>query len=176
MRRIFWGFCRNWFLMSPLHYLSGRSDFGFEYAEIFLFEKRLPTITDTGSRLLSVSVIWGVTPRIVESGSRRLPASLIRWVSITDTASRLLNFFKRKLSVSMIRRVVDSPNQWYGESPTPRIVESESRRLRVSPIRRVDDSAYRWIGESTTPPIGDTGSRYWKKKISLASIFSTLNR
>jgi hypothetical protein len=39
MRRIFLGFCRNWFLMSLLHYLSGRSDFGFEFAEIFVFEK-----------------------------------------------------------------------------------------------------------------------------------------
>ena len=50
MRRIFWGFCRNWFLMSPLHYLSSRSDFGFEFADIFVFEKRLPAITDTGCR------------------------------------------------------------------------------------------------------------------------------
>jgi hypothetical protein len=60
MRRIFWGFCRNWFLMSPLHHLSGRSDFGFEFAEIFVFEKRLPAITDKGSRRLSVSVMRGV--------------------------------------------------------------------------------------------------------------------
>jgi hypothetical protein len=27
MRRIFWGFCINWFLIDPLHYLSSRSDF-----------------------------------------------------------------------------------------------------------------------------------------------------
>ncbi len=75
MRRIFWGFCRNWFLMSPLHYLSGRSDFGFEFAEIFVFEKRLGVgdslyhwcgesltlrIGDTGSRRLPVSLSWGV--------------------------------------------------------------------------------------------------------------------
>jgi hypothetical protein len=60
MRRIFWGFCRNWFLMSPLHYLSGRSDFGFEFAEIFVFKKRLPAITDKGIRRLSISVIRGV--------------------------------------------------------------------------------------------------------------------
>ncbi len=66
----------------------------------------------------------------------------------------------------MIRRVVDSPHQWYGESPTTRIVESESRRLRESPIRRVDDSAYRWVGESTTPRIGDKGSHYSKKNYS----------
>ncbi len=33
MRGIFWGFCRNRFLMSPSHYLSSRSDFGFVFAE-----------------------------------------------------------------------------------------------------------------------------------------------
>jgi hypothetical protein len=48
MRRIFWGFCRNWFLMSPLHYLSSRSNFGFEFAEIFVFEKRLPALLIRG--------------------------------------------------------------------------------------------------------------------------------
>ncbi len=109
------------------------------------------------------------TPRIVESGSRWLPASLIRGVGRHHRyGESAIEFKKIKLSVSMIRRVVDSPHQWYGEWPTPRIVELESRRLRVSPIRRVDDSAYRWVGESTTPRIGDTGSRYSRKKISLA--------
>ena len=47
MRRIFWGFCRNWFLIDPLHYLSSRSDFGFEFAEILEIEKRL---ADSASR------------------------------------------------------------------------------------------------------------------------------
>ena len=42
MRRIFWGFCRNWVLIDPLHYLSSRSDFDFEFAEIFIIKKRLP--------------------------------------------------------------------------------------------------------------------------------------
>jgi hypothetical protein len=157
MRRIFWGFCR--LSLS----LSSRSYFGFKFAEILVIEKRLPAITDTGSRRLRVSVIQGVanspqywyaetpTPHITDTRSRQLPASPIWRVS----------YFQRKLSVSMIRRVVDSPHQWYGELPTPRIVESESRRLRVSPIWRVDDSAYHWVGES----IGDTGSRYSKKKL-----------
>jgi hypothetical protein len=36
MRRIFWGFCRNLFLIDPLQYLSSRSDFGFEFAELFV--------------------------------------------------------------------------------------------------------------------------------------------
>jgi hypothetical protein len=60
-----------------------RSDFGFEFAEIFVFEKRLP-----------VSVIRGVG----DSPNHRYGESAIE-------------FFKRKLSVSMIRRVVDSPHQ-----------------------------------------------------------------
>jgi hypothetical protein len=101
MRRIFWGFCSYWFLMSPLHYLSGRSDFGFEFAEILVFEKRLPAITDTGSRTsdtvsrrlpesLSQRVAdsayhrYGesTTPRIIESGSRRLCVLVIWGVAI----------------------------------------------------------------------------------------------
>jgi hypothetical protein len=41
MRQIFRGFCINWILIDPLHYLSSRSDFGFEFAEIFVIEKWL---------------------------------------------------------------------------------------------------------------------------------------
>ncbi len=177
MRRIFLGFCRNWSLMSTVHYLSSSSDFGFEFAEIFVLKNQLPAITDTGSRQLRVSVI-----------RRKLSASLIRGVAnsphhwnaelattrITDTESRLLNFLNRKLSVSMIQRVGDPPHQWYGESPTPRIVESESRQLCVSQIQRVDDSAYHWVGELTTPRNGDTGVAF-KEKINLVSIFWTFN-
>ncbi len=48
MRRIFWGFWRNWFLIDPLHYLSSRSDFGFELAEIFIIEKQLPDSPSRG--------------------------------------------------------------------------------------------------------------------------------
>jgi hypothetical protein len=147
MRRIFWGFCRNWFLMSPLHYLSGRSDFGFEFAEIFVFEKRLPAITNTGNRQLPVSLSRGVdvSPHHwdAESATPR----------ITDTESRLLNFLKRTLYID------DT------ESSTPRTSDTVSRWLPVSLTRRVADSAYRWVRESTTPCIGDTGSRYKKKLV-----------
>jgi hypothetical protein len=38
MRRIFWVFCINWILIDPLHYLSSRSDFGFEFADVALPE------------------------------------------------------------------------------------------------------------------------------------------
>ncbi len=170
MRRIFWGFCRNWFLMSPFHYLSSRSDFCFEFAEIFVFEKRLGRYQRYGQ---------SPTPRITDTRSRRLPTSLIcgvadskhHWYAesappcITDTESRLLNFLKENFLY-----------RWYGESSTPCTSDTVSRRLpvslsrgsrqlRVSLIRRVADSPYRWVGESTTPRIGDTGNRYLKKKL-----------
>ncbi len=38
----FLGFLQKLVLMDPLHYLSSRSAFGFEFAEIFVIEKRLP--------------------------------------------------------------------------------------------------------------------------------------
>jgi hypothetical protein len=43
MRRIFGGFCINWILIDPLHlhYISSRSGFSFEFAEIFVIEKLL---------------------------------------------------------------------------------------------------------------------------------------
>jgi hypothetical protein len=152
MRRNFWGFCRNLFLMSPLHYLSSRSNFGFEFAEIFVFEKRLPAITNTGSRRLCLSVIRRVansphhwyaespTLRITDTRSRRLPASPIQrvgyWIFLKKTL-RIDDTESRPLPAPVIRWVADYPC----------LIESESRRLRVSPIRRVDDSAYhRWVG------------------------------
>jgi hypothetical protein len=48
MRPIFRGFCITRFLMSPLHYLFSRSDFGFEFAEIFVIEKQLPDLASRG--------------------------------------------------------------------------------------------------------------------------------
>jgi hypothetical protein len=47
-RRIFWGFCINRFGIVPLHYISSRSDFSFEFAEIFVIEKRLPDSPSRG--------------------------------------------------------------------------------------------------------------------------------
>jgi hypothetical protein len=105
MKQIFWGFSRNWFLTSPLHYLSSRSDFGFELAKIFVLEKRLPAITNTGSHQLPASLIHGVG---------LLSASLIRGVGDSPHhryGELAIGFLKRNLSVSMIRRVVDSPHQ-----------------------------------------------------------------
>ncbi len=44
----FWGFCINRFGIGPLHNILSSSDFGFEFAEIFLIEKRLPNSPSRG--------------------------------------------------------------------------------------------------------------------------------
>jgi hypothetical protein len=53
MKRIFLGFCINRFHMSPLQYLSSRSDFDFEFADIFVIEKRLPDLPSRRVALFS---------------------------------------------------------------------------------------------------------------------------
>jgi hypothetical protein len=166
-------FCRNWFLMSPLHYLSGRSDFGFEFAEIFIFEKRLPAITDIKSRRLYVSVIWRVTN------------SPYRWVR-ESTTPRNTDTRSRRIPASPIRRV----GYWIFEKKTLSVDDTESRRLPAPVIQWFADSPYCWVREWPTPRYGElttlciveSGSRQLRdgeslseKKISLASIFSTLN-
>jgi hypothetical protein len=133
--RIFRGFCINRFGISPLHYISSRSDFGFEFSEIFVLEKRLPDSTIRGV---------GDSPyqRYAESATLR----------INDMRSR-------RLSDSTIRGVDDSPHHWHAESASEFFkrklaVSAESHRLCVSLIRRVADSPYRGVGESPTPRIG----------------------
>jgi hypothetical protein len=37
-----------WFGIDPLHYVSSRSDFSFEFSEIFVIEKRLPNSPSRG--------------------------------------------------------------------------------------------------------------------------------
>ncbi len=48
MNRIFRDFCINRIGLGPLHYISSRSAFGFEFAEIFVFEKQLPVSVSRG--------------------------------------------------------------------------------------------------------------------------------
>ncbi len=57
-RRIFWGFCINQFGIGPLHYITSRSDFGFESAEIFVIEKRLPDLASQGVDKIAYSTIF----------------------------------------------------------------------------------------------------------------------
>ena len=81
-------------------------------------------------RILGDIHIRTTTPRLNDTGSRRLSASLIRGVDDSPHhryGESAIEFFIRKLAVSVIRRVVDSAYRLYGESPTPRIVESGSQ-------------------------------------------------
>jgi hypothetical protein len=54
--RIFRSFYINRFDLGPLHYISSRSDFGFEFAEIFVFEKRLPVSVSRGVDKIAWSI------------------------------------------------------------------------------------------------------------------------
>ncbi len=56
MNRIFRVFCINRFRLGPLHYISSRSGFGFEFAEIFVFEKRLPVSVSRGVNKIAYTV------------------------------------------------------------------------------------------------------------------------
>jgi hypothetical protein len=168
-KRIFWGFCINWFLTLPFgpfrFWLWIRGDIHIQKTTL---RSLIRGVADSPYRWYGESP----NPHIVESG--RLPASLIRGVGDSPYhryGESAIEFFEKKtlciddtesrrLPTPVIRWVADSPYRWVGESPTPHITDTESRRLRVSLSRGVDDSAY----------IGDMGSRYSKKKIGLALI------
>jgi hypothetical protein len=106
MRQIFWGFCRNWVLIDPLHYLSSCSAFGFEFAEIFVIEKR---------------------QRLSNSASRGVDNSPTRRVG--ESAFECL---KEKLGESESRRLPDSANWGVANSPTRRVRELSIPRLSES--------------------------------------------
>ncbi len=80
------------------------------------------------------------TLRLNNTGSRRLSASLIRGVE-DSPYHRYSEFsfkkFNSRLSVLVMRGVVDSSYCWVGESPTLRVVDTESRRLPVSLSRGI---------------------------------------
>ncbi len=178
MRRIFWGFCRNWFLMIPLHYLAvpilASNSRRYSYSKNDSPLSPIRGVADSPYRWYGEST----TPHISDAGSRQLPDSTIRGVADSPYhryGESAIEFFvkktlciddteSRQLPAPVILWVADSPYPWVGESPTPCITDKESRRLRVSLSRGVDDSAYWWYGESL-----------FEKKICLASIFSTLN-
>ncbi len=154
MRRIFWGFCRNWVLIDPLHYLSSRSAFGFEFAEIFLIEKQLP---DSASRGVGDSPIR----RVGESLTLRLGA------------------LKEKLGESESRRLPDSANRGVANSPTRRVGESSTPRLarsrhgesgsRYSNFLKfsIDFPDFKWLNQSFKRSI-------WQKRSQGCNVLSPL--
>ncbi len=73
MNQFFWRFCINRFGMGLLHYYLSHSDFGFEFVEIFLIEKRLPV--STIQRVTDSAYQWYgelLAPHIGDTGSRYL--------------------------------------------------------------------------------------------------------
>jgi hypothetical protein len=78
MRPIFQGFCINRFGIGPLHYISSRSDLGFEFVEIFIIEKRLADLASLGvADSLTRQVAESLTHRVRESPTPRLAESAI---------------------------------------------------------------------------------------------------
>jgi hypothetical protein len=69
MKRIFWGFCLNRFGIGPLHklhYIASRSDFCFEFVEIFVIEKPASWgVTDSPTRRVVFRL--RISPRIRNS-------------------------------------------------------------------------------------------------------------
>jgi hypothetical protein len=56
MNQFFRCFCINRFGLGPLHYLSSRSDFGFEFSDIFIFKNRLPASLSQGVNKIAWSI------------------------------------------------------------------------------------------------------------------------
>ncbi len=83
------------------------------------------------------------TPRLTESGSRRLSDLLSRGVA--ELGSRRLSDLS---SFSFKHSKDDSPTPRVGESSTPRLAELESQQLPNLPNRRVTNSPTRRVGES----------------------------
>jgi hypothetical protein len=128
MRWIFWGFCRNWFLIDPLHYLSSRSNFGFKFTGIFIMEKRL---ADSASRQLSDSASRGVDV----SPSRRVG-------------------FRMFLKNSASRKVGDSSTRRVGESLTPRLLESDPRLGELNFLKFIIKlQHFKWLNQPFKGPI-----------------------
>ncbi len=153
-----------------LNYLSGLSDFGFEFTKMFVcIRKTTPRYHRCGGCRLRVSVIRGVTNSphhwYAESATPR----------ITNTESRLLNFLKE-----------NSLYRWYGESLGPRTSDTVNRWLPVSLSRRIANSAYHryreWVDDSLyrCRGVDDSADRWYgeslfKEKINLVTIFRTFN-
>ncbi len=144
MRPIFWGFCINQFGIGPLHYISIRSDFGFELAEIFVIEKRLANLANRG-------VADSPTRQVGESSILRPGESLTLWLgeSLTLRFKEPL-IHRRRVGESAIECLKENFPLWWvwvWESLTPRIAESESRQLLDSLNPRLGQSRSRH-GES----------------------------
>ncbi len=144
-------------LMSSLHYLSSRSDFCFEFAEIFVIEKRLPALQVGESTRFPIDTIFFkplnksmVIVHYIPSLFFGQIGHLMGWFS-------RLKFCKSMINLKNLNS--DSPTWRAGESATLWLAESGSRRLSESPSWGVDDyPTHRWGEFSFKHSIADSGS------------------
>ncbi len=99
MRPIFRGFCINRFGIGPLHYISSRFDFGFEFAEKFVIKKR--RLSDSASRGIGH---WMFQRKLPASVSRRVVNSPTRRVGelLSDQYCTIGNKYLRTLCVPVV--------------------------------------------------------------------------
>jgi hypothetical protein len=71
MRRIFWCFCRNWFLIDPLHYLLSCSNFGFEFTEKQLPDSAIGGVGDSPTRQV------GESANLARTGAVKAPLAIL---------------------------------------------------------------------------------------------------
>jgi hypothetical protein len=104
IRWIFWGFCRNRFLIDPLQYLSSRSDFGSEFAVIFVIEKQLPDsasrgVGDSPTRLLNVKKknrrVEDISPKKFGSAYAQSPRKCSNFEILAKIEGKEENFFSK---------------------------------------------------------------------------------
>jgi hypothetical protein len=132
-KRVFWGFCINRFGIGPLHYISSRSDFDFEFAEIFVIENRLPDSPSGESTRMHIDtsvfkpfnqsmVLVHYSPGLfLAIGPLKCWFSRLKccknWNRDSIATPWLAKSGSRRLSDSLSRGVSDSPTRRVGESP-----------------------------------------------------------
>ncbi len=147
MRRIFWGFCKYRFLMSPLHYLSCRSEFGFEFAEIFLIEKRLSDSASRGFAMVSRGVLFEIFFKFIIDFPNFKRITSPKRTNLAKNKPGMLctitiDLFKGLKKIVSIGNLVDSPTRRviFRERISPRI-RSENRNGSKGSVRDSRKSA-----------------------------------
>ncbi len=125
-RRIFWGFCINQFGIGPSHYISSRSNFDFEFAEIFEIEKRL---TDSPIRGVDKNAYRYKCFQTFESinGVSTLQPRLL-----FGSVGPLKCLFSRLKCCNLMKNFKKFEQRFHSDSPARRVGESTTLRLAES--------------------------------------------
>jgi hypothetical protein len=129
MRLVFRDFCINWILIDPLHYLSSRSDFGFDSPHRWVGESAIECLKEKSPH-------WWVweSCRVGEWG--RLPSLASRGVADSP---------HRRVGEAAIEYLKGNP--LIGELEIRWLPDSSSQRVSDSPHQRVAVSLW-WVRES----------------------------